>query len=112
MSYTHSHSPYTLYTPRSRYRYPRGAIAPWIQEVFPSFRGEDRQTVPAAAQTSAGTARTQQPRHRPRPPALTPVPNDPGPHPEREPLTKEGPTWSKRARQPELSQDETVPTPQ
>ncbi|MEQ2230007.1 hypothetical protein ILYODFUR_024866 [Ilyodon furcidens] len=32
-SYTHSHSPYILYTPRSRCRYPIGTTSPWTQEV-------------------------------------------------------------------------------
>ncbi|MEQ2180157.1 hypothetical protein GOODEAATRI_032753 [Goodea atripinnis] len=32
-SYTHSHSPYILYTPRSRCRYPIGTTSPRTQEV-------------------------------------------------------------------------------
>ncbi|MED6268716.1 hypothetical protein CHARACLAT_025213 [Characodon lateralis] len=76
-------------------------------------RGKDRQTTPAPAQTSAGTTQTRATRSQtpsPTPLTPTPVPNDPHPHPKRGPCTKEGSTWSKRARQPEPPQDETVPT--
>ncbi|MEQ2285080.1 hypothetical protein AMECASPLE_028190 [Ameca splendens] len=38
-SYTHSHSPYILYTPRSRCRYPIGTTSPRIQEVDPFAPG-------------------------------------------------------------------------
>ncbi|MEQ2233227.1 hypothetical protein ILYODFUR_019801 [Ilyodon furcidens] len=35
MSYTHLDSPYILYTPRSRCRYPIGTTSPQTQEVVP-----------------------------------------------------------------------------
>ncbi|KAK5619114.1 hypothetical protein CRENBAI_025775 [Crenichthys baileyi] len=79
--------------------------------LLPSFRGGDRHphtsAAPAPAQTSADTAPMRVTlAHTPtRLSSPTPVPNDSDPH------TKDGSTWFKRACQPELSQDETVPTP-
>ncbi|MEQ2281844.1 hypothetical protein AMECASPLE_034523 [Ameca splendens] len=35
MDIVHSHSPYILYTSRSRCRNPIGATSPWTQEVVP-----------------------------------------------------------------------------
>ncbi|MEQ2289722.1 hypothetical protein AMECASPLE_036104 [Ameca splendens] len=102
-SYTHSHSPCILYTPRSRRWYPLGAISPRTQEVVP---------FPPGAETG------RQRRHCPDPgdpspaPAPNPVPNNPHPPPERGLCTKEGSTWLKPARQPEPPQDIAVPTPQ
>ncbi|MED6258638.1 hypothetical protein ATANTOWER_010096 [Ataeniobius toweri] len=39
--YTHSHSPYTIYSPRSRHRYPSWASSCQTQVVVPSLRGLD-----------------------------------------------------------------------
>ncbi|MED6262901.1 hypothetical protein ATANTOWER_028912 [Ataeniobius toweri] len=95
-SYTHSHSPCILYTPRSRCRYPLGATSPRTQEVVP---------FPPGVETG------RQRLHRPDPgdpdpaPAPNPVPNNPHPPPETGLCTKEGSIWPKPARQPEPPQD-------
>ncbi|KAK5610761.1 hypothetical protein CRENBAI_026869 [Crenichthys baileyi] len=64
-----------------------------------------------------GEDRQHQPRLVPAPPNPSDpnpdpsVSKNPHPNPERGPCTKDRSTWSKRARQPELPLDETVPTP-
>ncbi|MEQ2254070.1 hypothetical protein ILYODFUR_039164 [Ilyodon furcidens] len=95
--------PYILYTPRSRCRYPIGATVPRTQEVVPFPPGVETVRPPQ-----------HQPSLVPAPPNpnATPVPNDLHPHPEMGPSTKEGSTWFKRVHQPEVAQDETIPTPQ
>ncbi|MED6272158.1 hypothetical protein CHARACLAT_027352 [Characodon lateralis] len=46
MSYTHSHSPYILYTPRSSPGYPIGTTSPRTQEVVPFLPGEETGRLP------------------------------------------------------------------
>ncbi|MED6291720.1 hypothetical protein CHARACLAT_026450 [Characodon lateralis] len=46
MLYTHSHSPYILYTLRSRYRYPRGATSPRIPGGGPLPSGMETSRLP------------------------------------------------------------------
>ncbi|MEQ2241099.1 hypothetical protein ILYODFUR_021901 [Ilyodon furcidens] len=101
MDVVHSHSPFILYTPRSRCRYPIGAISPRTQVVL----------FPLGVETGRPP---QQPEPGPRPPAPTPVPNDPHPHAERGSCTKEsnGPNMVQTSPPTRATQNEIVPAPQ
>ncbi|MEQ2246395.1 hypothetical protein ILYODFUR_038088 [Ilyodon furcidens] len=61
MRYTHSHSPNTLHTPRSRYRYPRGPTSTRTQEMVPFIPG---WRPPDQTKARHGTTQTTKPRPR------------------------------------------------
>ncbi|MED6292382.1 hypothetical protein CHARACLAT_033279 [Characodon lateralis] len=105
MLYTHLHSPFTLYTPRSRCQYFACPGTNTLELVSPLPVSRPLKppvkTKHDTTQTQATPAQT---------PTSSPDPQQPRFHPKRGPqITKEE---SKRARQPELFQDKTVPTPQ
>ncbi|MEQ2316677.1 hypothetical protein AMECASPLE_034978 [Ameca splendens] len=105
--YTHTPHTYSILPgPSTDTDTPEGQPAPVPRRCSPSLRSGDRQTAQAPVETSTGTTLIQ------TTPAQIPTPNDPCPHPENGAQTKEGSTWSKRARQPDPAQDETVPNPQ
>ncbi len=57
--YPHSHSPYALYTPRSRHHHPqRGSQRPIPELNPPSLRRGDRKTTPVPQQQRKSTAQT------------------------------------------------------
>ncbi|MED6236214.1 hypothetical protein ATANTOWER_005987 [Ataeniobius toweri] len=67
MLYTQSHSPYTVYTLRSRYQYPRGATSSQTQEVVPfspAWRKEDHLN--HQSRLGPASLKPKQPQLRPR----------------------------------------------
>ncbi|KAK5611394.1 hypothetical protein CRENBAI_017402 [Crenichthys baileyi] len=87
-------------------------LPPWTYDRYggdPTKRhplGVSQHTPKLPAPDTENHMYTSGQRHRP--PA---VPNDPHPHLERGPCTKEGSTWSKLPRQPEPPQNKIVPNP-
>ncbi|MED6284683.1 hypothetical protein CHARACLAT_021498 [Characodon lateralis] len=97
-----------LYTPRSRYRYPRGATSPWTQVEVPFLLGWSQADHPRpvlAKPKSEGPRTTPRPPSRPQP-QTTPVPIPRGGHIQRR--ARSGPNEPTNQSRPKAKQSQSV----